>query len=332
MAMGFAIIGTGIFADGRIVPALTRATNCRPVAIVSRDRERAAAFASEHGLPSAYDDLSAALADPRVEAVWVSVPHNLHRGVVEAAARARKHVLCEKPLATTVDDGRAIVAACRRAGVALGTGFHLRHHPLHKEMRRLVQAGALGQVQLADGEWSLESPLSNASAWRRDPEVSGGGIGTGTGVHVIDLLRFVLDDEVAAVSAVAAPAPGSGQVETQLVATLQFRSGTLATVRCVRPVRAPANDLVLEGTAGSLIGRGTIDEITRGRLEAGRIDANLSGVPAGTEMYAAQVQSFVEAAYRGDDPDASGNDGLTAVRITAAMYESARTGHITRLS
>ncbi len=330
--MGFAIVGPGRFASGRIVPALVRASNCAPVAVVSRDRARAEAFAEEHGIPAAYDDLSAALADPRVEAVWVATPHDAHRRVVEAAAKARKHVLCEKPLATTVEDARAIVHACGQAGVALGSGFHLRYHPLHHEMRRLVAAGELGIIAAAAGEWSLDSEITAGAPWRRDPAASGGGIVTGTGVHVIDLLRYVLADEVVAVSAMtnAATSPAA-PVETSATALLRFARGTLATVRCVRPVHNPPNDLLLQGTRASLTGRGTVDEAARGRLEAGAVDTALSGIPAGTNMYAAQAHAFTDAARRGDEPDASGWDGLAVTVITAALYESAGSGREVRI-
>lgn len=332
VALGFAVVGPGRFAAGRIMPALMQAQLCAAVAVVGSNRERAEAFASDHGVPAAYDDLGAALADPRVDAVWVATPHNRHRPVVEAAAAARKHVLCEKPLATTAADARAIVAACARAGVALGTGFHLRHHPLHAEARRLVGSGALGAVVSAAGEWSLESQITAGAPWRRDAAVSGGGIVTGTGVHVIDLLRFVLDDEVEAVSAVTDAGGSSEAVDTRALATLRFRRGTLAAVRCVRPVHRPPNDLLVQGTDASLRGAGTVDEAARGRLEVWGADAEITGVPAGTNMYALQARAFAEAALTGEQPSASGWDGLAVTIITAALYESARTGGTVRIA
>lgn len=327
MALGFAVIGPGRFAGSRIIPALMRAQGCAAVAVVGRDRARTETFATEHGIPAAYDDLQAALADPRVDAVWIATPHDRHRPAVEAAAAARKHVLCEKPLATTIDDARAIVAACRRAGVALGTGFHLRHHPLHEEAHRIVAAGGAGEIVSIAGEWSLETPPSAGAAWRRDPEASGGGILTGTGVHVIDLLRFILDDEVVAVSAMTDGATSPiAPLETRVMALLRFRRGVLGVIRCARPVHAPTNDLTIVGTRATLIGRGTIDEAAHGRLEVAGAEAELSGTPAGTNMYARQVEAFARAALSGEEPNASGWDGLAAAVVSAAIYESARSG------
>jgi predicted dehydrogenase len=328
--LGFAIVGPGRFAAGRIVPALQRAGNCRLVTVVSRDRGRAEAFAEEYGVPRAYDDLAAALADPEVEAVWVATPHALHREHVEQAAAARRHVLCEKPLATSVEDAKAIVRACRQAGVALGSGYHLRHHPLHREARRLATEGELGEIVMAQTEWSLPpSPPGARAAWRGDPEMSGGGIVTGTGIHAIDLLRFVLDDEVESIMAMTdAERPPVGPVESRALAMLRFRRGTLATMRCVRGVHAPRNDLLLQGVTGSLTAHRTIDEATRGTLEVSGADTLLTGVPAGTDMYALQAYAFADAVERGMEPDASGEDGLRMVEVATALYESARTGRV----
>lgn len=332
MVLGFAIVGAGQFAAARIVPALVRAADCTPVAVVSRDRMRGERFAEEYGLPTAYDDLGAALADPHIDAVWVATPHALHREVVERAAAARKHVLCEKPLATTVEDARAIVATCRRAGVSLGTGFHLRHHPLHREAHRLVASGEMGTVLHAEGEWSLESPGGTAAPWRTDATLAGGGIVTGTGVHVIDLLRFVLGDEVAAVSAVTdTDRSPIAPLETRAVALLRFAHGATATVRCLRPVRAPINGLIVQGTTASLATTNTIDEAARGRLAVVGAESDLVGIPAGTDMYTRQAHAFARAAINGDEPSASGRDGLAVAEITAALYESARRGREVRV-
>jgi 1,5-anhydro-D-fructose reductase (1,5-anhydro-D-mannitol-forming) len=237
-------------------------------------------------------------------------------------------VLCEKPLATTVEDARAIVRACRQAGLALGTGYHLRHHPLHREARRLVEEGALGEVAAAEAEWSLPpSPPGAGAPWRRDPELSGGGIVTGTGIHAIDLLRFVLGDEVESISALtdAADSPIS-PLESRALVLLRFQRGTLATARCARGVHAPQNDLLVQGATGSLTAHRTVDEMTRGTLEVSGADSPLTGVPAGSDMYALQARAFAEAVERGEEPNASGEDGLRLVEIAAALYESARTG------
>lgn len=332
MAVGWALLGTGRFASTRAAPALSRAHDCRAVAVISRDRRRAELFASEYGIPVAYDDLRAALADPRIDAVWVTSPHALHREHVLVCARAGRHVLCEKPLATSVADAREMVRACQQAGVRLGTGYHLRHHPLHVETRRLVREGKLGEVVAADAEWSLTARLAGESAaWRSDPLVAGGGIFTGTGVHALDLLRFILDDELQSVGAMLDPVPASGEVERSAICQLRFRRGTLATLRCFRAVHAPANDLVLQGRSATLRVRHSLEEQARGVLELEGASSPFTGVPAGSDLYALQLEAFVSAMREGRDPSASGSDGLRVTEAMVAVYESAAAGRVIQL-
>lgn len=327
MSLGWAILGTGRFAEGRIAPALQRAHGCKAIAVISRDRSRAEDFAAEQGIPRAYDDLAAALRDPAIEAIWVATPHALHREPVIAAARAGRHVLCEKPLATTVADARAMVVACQQAGVVLGTGFQLRHHPLHIEAREMVRRGDAGLIVSAEAEWSLKPRPASASAeWRSDPDLSGGGIVTGTGIHALDLLRFVLDDEIASISAFTQPLPRHGTVDTAAVCMLRFVKGTLGVIRCLGGVFDPANALVLEGRGAAIRVRHSLDEQARGVLEVAGAAHALSGVPVGANLYALQAEAFVNAVREGRDPNASGLDGLRVAEATATLYESARSG------
>lgn len=333
MALGWAILGTGRFAASRAAPALAKAQDCRAAAVISRDRGRAEEFAAEHDIPAAYGDLQAALSDPDIEAVWVATPHALHREHVLACARAGRHILCEKPLATSVADAKAMLSACQQAGARLGTGFHLRHHPFHVEARRLVQDGSLGQIMTAEAEWSLTPrPDSSSADWRWDPEQSGGGIFTGTGVHAVDLLRFVLGAEIRSVGAYADRVPASGAVDRSVTCLLDFHSGAQAVVRCCRGVKSPANELALQGTEGSLRVRHSLEEQARGTIEAEGTEVRISGLPAGTDLYASQLDAFASAVREKRDPDASGLDGLRATEVTAAVYEAAASGRTIKLA
>lgn len=337
MTAGWAIVGPGTFAASRIAPALNRAVNCRLVAVVSRDRARGEAFAEEHGAARAYDDLDAALRDPDVQCVWVATPHSLHLEPVLAAAQARRHVLCEKPLATNRADAREMLRACARVGVQLGTGFQLRYHPLHREAKRLVAAGDLGEIVEAQAEWSTPPPKPGGgygytSPWRTEQSLAFAGITTGTGVHAIDLLRFVLDDEIAAITAFTDEASSPiAPLESRAVALLRFARGTLATVRCMRNIAHLHNDLDLTGANGWLATRGTLGETARGTVESAGVDPEVAGLPVGFDMYAAQAEAFVRAAEAGDAPDASGEDGLRGVEALAALLESSRTGRTVQM-
>jgi 1,5-anhydro-D-fructose reductase (1,5-anhydro-D-mannitol-forming) len=336
MAGGWAIVGTGSFAGRRIAPALNRALGCRLVAVVSRDRTRAEEFAAEHGAPRAYDDVEAAVRDRDISYVWVATPHALHLEPVLAAARAGKHVLCEKPLAGGRADAREMIRTCRRFGVQLGTGFHLRHHPLHQEARRLVADGALGGAAYAEAEWSIAarravegSPLASSQppSWRTDPALAIAGILVGTGIHAIDLLRFVLDDEVAEATALTdSTSSPMSPLEMRAVVLLRFSRGTLAFVRCMRNLVQSENSMRIGGTTARLDALRTLDEAARGSLVGIGVEPAMAGVPAGTDLYALQATAFVQATESGQEPSASGEDGLRMVEVLDAVLESSRTG------
>jgi predicted dehydrogenase len=159
---------------------------------VTLEPDLARAFAEKHGLMlgTSYDDV---LADPRIEAVVLATPHTLHRRQVEAAARAGKHVFCEKPFALSKGDAEAALAVCRRVGVALGVGHNRRLWPSLKEIHRLVGAGALGVIMHAEGvyghDWLANQP---AGDWRNASEETKSGGMTGMGIHLLDAFSFLV--------------------------------------------------------------------------------------------------------------------------------------------
>src|ERR671919_2034727 len=149
MAFGWGIVSTGKHPDLKIAPAMAEAGGGELVGVYSRDQGRADEFAQKHGARAAYSKLDDLLGDSRVDGVFVSSPNALHAEHVVQAAQAGKHVLCEKPMATTVADAVRMVQACRRAGITLGVAFNLRQHPGYIRARELVAAGTLGRIVLA---------------------------------------------------------------------------------------------------------------------------------------------------------------------------------------
>src|SRR6202521_3130196 len=196
---------------------------------VTLEPDAARAFAAEHNLwlGTAYDEV---LADPKIEAVVLATPHTRHRPQVEAAARAGKHVFCEKPFALTKADAEAALAACRRAGVALGVGHNRRLWPSLKEMHRLIGAGALGTIMHAEGafghDWLANQPADN---WRNAPEETKTGGLTGMGIHLLDSFSFLAGPmrRIAALATRRILPLETGDTTTALI---EFESGATGTV------------------------------------------------------------------------------------------------------
>lgn len=338
MSFGWAIVSVGQHPDLRMAPAIRESGEARLLAVCSRDRGRAQAFARKHGAEAAYDSIEALLRHPGVDALYVASPNALHARHAVAAARAGKHVLCEKPMALTEQDGRAMIEACRVAGVKLGVCFHLRHHPAHREMRRLIQSSAVGEVTLAEAQWTFgkrgfAQPPPNAplQAWREDPDLAGGGTMMGTGVHCIDLLRFLLARDITHVVALTSGHTEALPLETTACFALRFQGGLLAQVTASRVVADPRNDVAVYGTKARLRGVNTLNNFFIGEMEtaAGNTASRVEYLRG--NAYQSMVEAFQDAVRENREPSASGEDGLRCIQVTNAVFESARAGRVVRL-
>src|SRR5277367_274598 len=168
----WALIGASTIAGGRFLTAL-RAEGQEVVSIYSSSAERAASFASEHGLERATDRLETAFDD--VDAVYVSSKNDRRADQVITAAAFGAHIFCEKPLALRLSDAEAMVAAARSAGVVLAVNFHLRNAATVRAMRTAVEDGLIGELVSARAQHAL-GPAAAASGWRMNEPEAGGGV------------------------------------------------------------------------------------------------------------------------------------------------------------
>ncbi|MFQ6028173.1 MAG: Gfo/Idh/MocA family protein [Dehalococcoidia bacterium] len=334
MSLGWAIVSTGMHPDRKIAPAINAARDAELVAVYSRDQGRADAFAEQHGASAAYSSLESLLRDSRVDAVFISSPNNLHASQSIQAAQAGKHVMSEKPMTTTLADAVAMVRACRDQGVKLGVGFELRHNQAHIMAHDLVAQGTLGRVTLAQGQWGFgvrgeagPPPRTGLRQWWDDPEAMGGASTMmGTGVHVVDLLRFILGQEVAEVAAIRAGQTEERPMEQIATMSLRFDGGTIGTVTCGRLLPDSRNDFAVYGLNGRVTGRATIWEAQQGKVEVTSDTVNRTEVYSGAYLgnFIAQMEDFHRAVEEDREPAASGLDGLRVVEVTLAMIQSAR--------
>lgn len=342
MAFGWGIISTGMHPENKIAPAINAASGGDLVAVYSRDQGRADAFAKRHGAKVAYSSLESLLNDDRVDGVFISSPNSLHAAQAIQAAEAGKHVLSEKPMTTTLQDALDMVRTCRDRGVKLGVGFELRHNPGHILARDLVRDGALGRVTLAQGQWGFGTrgqevfpPREGLRQWWDDPEAMGGASTMmGTGVHVMDLLRFVMGQEIVEVAAITDGQTEARPLEQIAVLSLRFDNGTLGTLVCGRLLPDTRNDVAIYGINGRFTSRETVWEAQKGDIEV--ISDTVNRTESYPENYLAnfiaQTEDFQQAVAEDRDPAATGVDGLRSVEITLAAIESARTGRVVKIS
>ena len=341
MALGWAIIGAGRHPHLKVAPAMGAAQETELVAVYSRDRKRAESFAQNHGAKAAYDSVDALLQDSCVEAVFVASPNALHAGHTLQAARAGKHVLAEKPMATSLEDALAMVRGCRAAGVRLGTGFELRHNPGHALARGLIANGTLGRVTFAQAQWALgvrgrreHVPRTQLREWWEQPEFIGGAsVVMGLGVHAVDLLRFLLGREVVEVVAMTDGQTEQQPLENLATMSLRFDNGVIATVCCGRMLPDTQNDFTVYGTDGRVTGKATLWEARLGKVQVVSETFNHTEVYPYSYLanFISELEDFHQAIEEDREPVATGVDGLRVTQVTDAVIESARTGRAVKL-
>jgi len=202
------LIGASTIAAEHMISAM-RANGGEVVAVLSMDASRGRNYADAHGIPRSTTSLSALVEAADIDAVYISSTNELHRDQLFAAAAAGKHVMCEKPLALTLADARAMVAECKRHGVVMGTNHHLRNAATHRAMRDAIAEGRIGKPLFARVFHAVYLP-PHLQGWRIKTPEAGGGVILDITVHDADTLRFVLGDEPESVSAMASRA-GMGQ-------------------------------------------------------------------------------------------------------------------------
>lgn len=329
---GWGLVGTGRIAEDRILPGIIAHQGNRLVGVVSRTRERAENFAKKFRAEHAYTSYDELLRNPDVTVVAIHTPNAQHAEQAIAAARAGKHVFCDKPMATTVADAERIVRECEKAGVKLGVNFHNRFMPSFIEARRIIAGGGIGAVQMVQLEASPGArPGGRLGTWRVDAAVAGLGTTNSIGVHVYDILRYLLDSEITMVSAFFDSA--RGVMEGVNLSTFRFANGVLAQLSVHEITPYPHNDFVIYGSQGRIIGRGLTRSREGGEMEVKTADGKTrtTAFPA-INAHAAAVAGFSEALIEGRDPVPSGIDGLRSVQLTEAMARSAWDGVHVRLA
>jgi 1,5-anhydro-D-fructose reductase (1,5-anhydro-D-mannitol-forming) len=330
--MRWGILGAGEIAGRGMAPALNRAADTRLVAAYNRSMDKAQAFCAKFNAQRPYDSIERMLADSDVDAVYIATPNHLHAEHAIAAARAGKHILCEKPMANSVADGERMMEAAAKHNVKLAVVFQNRYHAAHAEARRHIASGALGEIQLASathcrgfgrgGHWS---------GWRIDPAMAGSGAIVAQAVHPVDLLRFLIGAEVVEVEAMTDEAPPERPVEEMVYSLLRFGNGVHANVVSGTLVPRYDNDILFYGSNAKITCKGTLGVPLNGR------DGELtleSDAHAETKHYATSsvadkmkdlIEDYTSHITRNTPFGLTGENGLQMVRIAVAMQEASRT-------
>lgn len=321
------------------------------VAIAGLDDDRCRQLAAKFNIPKVYRDYQDLLTDPEIEAVTVAVPNVLHLPVSLAAFQAGKHVMVEKPLARTTDEGQAILDAAREAGRVLGVIFNRRGRHDAQIVKREYERGAFGHVYHAKAFWMRRSGIPGLGTWFTSKEMAGGGPLIDLGIHVLDLTLWILGNprpvRVSAATYAALGPRGRGQwrggrfpfnpdrpydVEDFATALIRFQDGmTLQLDASWAAYTGHGDEFGL-----SLLGNDGGAEIhSKDYAQVGtlRLYGEIDGAPTITEPkliekpgHAEVLQHFVDSVLDGVPMSPSGQEGLDRVRLIEAIYRSAELG------
>ncbi|MBT2285848.1 Gfo/Idh/MocA family oxidoreductase [Paenibacillus polymyxa] len=333
-----AVFGCGAIAERRHIPEYAANENVELVAFADPIVERAEKMAETYG-GKAYSSYEELLANETVDAVSVCTPNYLHAPMAIAAANAGKHVLVEKPMAVSTEEGEQMIEAAKKNGVYLMVGHNQRLMPPHVKAKEILDSGKLGKVLNFRTSFGHPGPegwsVDGAESWFfRKEEAVMGAMGD-LGVHKSDFIRYLLNDEVSEVAGFISTLHKEGtKVDDNATCLLRMKSGAIGTlVASWTQYRAGDNSTVLwceNGVMkiGTVEGDEVIVELTNGTVETYKVGAmatNEKQVPSGV------IDAFVESIVTQTPPEISGEEGLRSLQVILAAFESEKTGQIVKL-
>ena len=334
--LGFAILGAGMVAEYHLNAIRECAgLGARLVGVGHYAPARYDEISQRFGVPArSYDEL---LADPAVDAVCICTPSGQHAQQAIAAASSGKHVLVEKPMALSLADADAMIAACRENNVQLGVCLQRRAEPLFRRVHDTIHGGALGEITLGvvTMPYFRDEPYYAQAEWRGTWAMDGGGVLMNQGIHIIDLLLWFLGDPVE-VHAFADSRHRSVEIEDTAGAVLRFANGSVATITAtVAAEPGFPHRLEVYGTNGgiqiegeSVLRWGLADEskatVAPWPVATEQVDPGMAGDPRGisTSGHIAILKDFIAGIRRGEDPVIDGAEGRRSLATILAVYES----------
>ena len=324
-----AIVGIGGFARNRALPGIEAGDYCESTVLVTGSPDSVADTADRFDVETVigYDEFLDGHASDAYDAVYVATPNATHGEYAIAAADRGNHVICEKPLETTVDRARAILEACEDADVTLMTAYRLQLEPSVRRTRELIDDGVIGDVVQIHAGFSnplLES--ADAGSWRLDPDLSGGGALVDLGVYPLNTIRFLLECDPIAVSATTHSIDEPfADVDEHVAFRLEFPGAVTAS--CTASYNSHATSgLRVVGTEGMVSVSSPFGGVVPHDIyvECGDVGMEYRGVPSNEVLE--EFDYFGYCVLTGTEPEPNGKDGLRDIATVEATYDAAATG------
>ena len=335
MKVKWGVIGCGGIADRRTLPGMMLADNAELIAVMDANPDAANAVREKYNAKYAFSSAEELLALDEIQAVYSASPVFCHKEQVELAAKAKKHILLEKPMGLTVAEAKEIADICEKEGVKLGVAFMMRFHTYHQQMRELIQSGKIGEIVSARAQFTCWYPEMD-NCWRQNKTLSGGGAMLDMGIHAIDLIRYISGQEIAETSGFTGNQIFKYNVDDAGIGVYKMESGALCVVEAAFNIPDDVSESKLEfyGTKGCIIAKGTLSQIEDGEVkvlaigDAGEYDAqqNRSTVEpitltgAGGNMYTKEIEAFGKAVLGEAEIPVTAADAINSQKAIEDLY------------
>jgi predicted dehydrogenase len=329
-AVGYAVVGLGKLALGQIIPALKNTRHCRLTAVVSGHPDKARRVAAENGVPDkgiySYETYDRLADNPDVDVVYVVLPNAMHAEYTIRAARAGKHVYCEKPMAVSARECDEMIAACKKAGRQLGIAYRLHFEPYNQELIRLARSRELGAMKMIDAAACVV--IGDPNQWRLDKKLSGGGSLVDIGIYALQAARYISGEEPTSLSArqTVMDRAKFKSLDESMTFSLSFPSGVIAT--CLSGYSTRYTRFEVGAEAGSF---GLEPALYYHGIQGFRSDGKPFKL-ADIDQFGAEMDDFAQCVRSGRATPVPGEEGLRDVRIIEAIYRSAETGREIKLA
>lgn len=338
MKIKWGVIGCGGIADRRTLPGMMLSESVEIVAVMDANIEAAEKCKEKYGAKYAFDNFEDVLSISEIEAVYIASPVFFHKEQAIKAAKAKKHILLEKPVALTVSDAEEIKKVCEENDVKISIGFLMRFHGYHQKIKEIIAEGKIGEIVSMRGQFTCWYP-DIEGAWRQKKELSGGGALVDMGIHVIDLMHYISGLKAVEVAAFNQTQTFGYEVDDSSNLIMKMDNGSVAYVdsNFNIPDAASVAKLEIYGTKGSIVATGTLaqDEVGEVKILISddnlEYDANqqrgelvpvsLEGTPLGN-MYTKEVDGLCSAIVNKTDVPVSIESAIYDQKVIEAAYKS----------
>jgi predicted dehydrogenase len=346
MKIKWGVIGCGGIADRRTIPGMMLAGNAELVAVMDTNADVARAVKEKYNAKYSFDNIADLLGLHEIQAVYIASPVFCHKEQAIAAAKAKKHILLEKPMALTSEESEEIARVCEREGVQLGVGLMMRFHGYHQAMKKAVDEGKLGDIVSMRAQLTCWYPDIPGN-WRQDKVLSGGGALMDMGIHCIDLLQYITGRKAVEVTGFVSTQTFGYNADDSAAIVMKMDNGALAYVDANFNIPDVAAKCRLEiyGTKGSIMADGTIGQVEGGNVEMYISDdaqgydavqerAEIKAVKPEAElgnMYAKEIEAFGVAVAENTSPPVTAADAIYVQKVVEAAYRAAKSGTSCRI-